>query len=342
MGVYTYGTGPITPLPTESGGTAAGNGNLIVPFGIWTAVAIRVQGHWTGVAPPNPATIVGGAFFNNGSQPCGWSNVATNGGTFDTGFQAQGFVTSYNTKQNVGKNSQYNVTIPGTGTTTGTIDSITVQLTGTIPGGAPGEVGPILRLMQIAPNLFFETPIYPPLELQPEAGPVGFPGIDWGPGASTDVFDGFGNLTPAAAKSIFGNDRVRGRKNVACLRRKGGAYINIGGSATQIVPAVMQVSLPGDAQWLKFTPGLANFAASASNGNVGIRVYAGLSRFALGKWTTGYTPIPVAPDWVGNGSFADLFPWERPLQFFVEITGLTTPIPAASLFEFRFDGFDLG
>lgn len=202
----------------------------------------------------------------------------------------------------------------------------------------PVSAAPVERLIQIAPNLFFETPVYPPLDLQPEAGPIEYPDYELGPSYFQNAFYPFGRLGPDGSDPKNAGLRVKTRKKMACLRRKGHIYLAIGPSA---VPAATQINLAGTAEWLKFTPGLANLAAAAGNQNLGIRVYKGTSNFPVGKWITGYNPITVFPDWVGNATFADLFPWEGPMTFFIEITS-TAAIPAASSFEFCFDGLDLG
>lgn len=331
MGVYTVNV-PITPL-TSGGGLTSGDEKIPGFPGKWTAATASGAGTYTGSVHPSVGLI-----FEGFGLPGGWEDfysVTAAGGNFSFTAQISGHAAGAYQDAPGG----FDIRFDGIAWTSITLNSLSFTLTGTPAPSAAPAVSAIERLIQIAPNLFFETPEYPPLDLQPEAGPVTFPDPQWGPGAYTDVFDPFGNLRPGAAGALAGNQKVRGRQRVACLRRKGHVYLNIGPSN---LPAVTQISLPGDAQWLKFTPGLANLGASAGNGNIGIRIYAGQSQFKSGVWTTGYSSIPVAPDWTGNGSFADLFPWERPLQFFVELTGLAATIPASSLFEFCFDGFDLG
>lgn len=333
MGVYTYRPGGF-PI-SGGGGLPAGTILWTPPPGKWT----RVDAEWTGTYTggyiggnagvgwwtPAPFVGIGTSFASIPNTPGSFDCIAPNSPSGLTQ------ITEYQ-----GKQAALTFTMPS-GYPSFTVDSVTLTLTGTL-FGSPTPPGPLVRLLPtILGNLYFEEPVDSPLDLQPEAGPVNFPNYPLGPNSYETVWtpDGY-VIVPKTGQ--FGNQRVRGRKKVACLRRKGHVYINIGPSN---LPAIMQVSLPGDAQWLKFTPGLANLAAAAGNGNLGIRVYAGQSHFSTGIWTTNYTAPAVAPDWTGNGSYADLFPWDRPLQFLVEITGLAATIPAASLFEFCFDGFDL-
>lgn len=332
MGVYAYQGFWVAPnLRTEPAGTAAGNVAVVVPPGIWTGCQAEWTGSYTGNWVAASQAVLGSSPF--GSDPATIPNTPK---TFDVGPVNAPHALS-NVLAHLGKQAIFNFNFPSNvnwGNVT--YQNLTLFMTGQPFGSAP-VAAPVERLIQIAPNLFFETPEYPPLDLQPEAGPVSFPDPQFGPGSYTDVFDPFGNLKPGAA-GLFGNQKVRGQKRVACLRRKGHVYLNI---AQSNLPAIQQINLTGDSQWLKFTPGLANLGASAGNGNLGIRIYAGLHQYPSGIWTVSYSPPAAAPDWCGNGSFADLFPWERPLQFAVELTGLAN-IPASSLFEFCLDGFDLG
>jgi hypothetical protein len=329
VGVYTYSV-PITPL-TSGGGTTSGDLKIPGIPGKWTASTVSGSGVYTGSIHPSVGLI-----FEGFGLPGGWEDfytVTAAGGSFSFTNQVSGHAASAYSQALGG----FDIRFAGTAWTSITLQNLSFTLTGT-PFGNPIPPGPLVRLLPtILGNLYFEDSPGYPLDQEPEADAPIFDDPTLGPGSFETIWTPDGYIT-IPKPGTFATDRVRGRKRMACLRLKGGVYINIGPSN---LPAIMQVSLPGDSQWLKFTPGLANLGASAGNGNIGVRIYKGTGRFATGVWTTGYTALSQAPDWCGNGSFADLFPWESALTFMVELTGIAATIPASSLFEFRFDGFDL-
>ena len=331
------------------------NSNWIVPF------SAAANGHFDysfldvfATMTWDPTTITAPQFAFQDSLSFGFGSVTAqnltkatngkfNGGTVHwsaTNFSGQAGIKGLIDRFNLNLGQPYTVSVEGNVNSVNlVVNSVIMQMT---PGIAPVvQPVPPVKIKQVAPNLYFETLLPPPLDLQPGPLPVTYPSHPIGPGFTNTEFLPSGSVllspdlagVPLAAPVSSG----RGGLLMSCMRRKGGVYAFISGA--QVIPAIYCVNLPGDAEYLDFSPGLVNSGGSSGQANYGYRIYRGLNGFAPGAWVTGYKALPQAPDYVGAATLANLIPWQGTMQFCVEIYGIAN-LPAASLADFTVQGLD--